>query len=78
MGPKYGTPEYHEQVDRICKACADVPLGLLPAALMLYALDKTYSRSAVCEAENILKRNFYKKLKELKKTRNVDDPRETD
>ena len=55
MGPAYGTEKYKQQVVTITTALRDVPLVLLPQALMLYITDTSYSRAAICEAEKILK-----------------------
>lgn len=60
MGPTWGTPECKEQVETITTALQSVPLNLLPTALMMYILDTSYSRPAICEAEKILRKRFEK------------------
>ena len=60
MGPAFGTDEYKQQVEQIVQALSSVPMepGELSGFLMLYILDESFSRAAICEAEKLIKRRW--------------------
>jgi hypothetical protein len=56
MGPEHGTQAYRDQVETISTALKYVPHEMLGDALMLYVLDTSFSRAAICEAEKVLRK----------------------
>lgn len=58
MRPEYGTDGYKEQINTITTALRDVPMeeSELPSFLMLYIMDRSFSRAAICEAEKNIRR----------------------
>lgn len=60
MGPEYGTEKYKSQVDTIVCGLGSVPMykDELSSFLMMYILDESFSRAAICEAEKIIRRKL--------------------
>lgn len=59
MGPAFGTEAYNGQVETIVTAIgevADLTAEEFPKFLMMYITDTSFSRAAICEAENRLRK----------------------
>lgn len=64
MEPEYGTPKYKEQVDRILTALTGSGVTedkQIDGIMLLYAMDMSYSRAAICEAEKRYRREVLAK-----------------
>ncbi len=62
MGPEHGTPKYKKQVKEIVghwNRC-DFEEDEITSFLMMFIMDKSYARAAICEAENKIKKTIKK------------------
>ena len=61
MGPEYGTQEYKNQVETIKKflqETKDIKESEIQQILMMFILDTSYSRAAICQAEKEFKKEM--------------------